>query len=63
MGDGLPSAQVAETDSTLQGYEKAMVVRALKENNWNQTKAAKALGISRDNLRYRVKKYEIERPA
>ena len=26
------------------------------------TKAAKALGIGRDNLRYRVKKYRIERP-
>jgi DNA-binding protein Fis len=25
-------------------------------------RAAKALGISRDNLRYRVKKYVIEKP-
>jgi len=49
-------------DSSLWGYEKALIQRALKESGWNQTKAAKALGISRDNLRYRVKKYEIAKP-
>ena len=50
-------------DSSLWGYEKALIQRALKEAGWNQTKAAKSLGISRDNLRYRVKKYGIEKPA
>ena len=49
-------------DSSLWGYEKAMIIKALKNNNWNQTRAARELGISRDNLRYRVKKYEIKRP-
>jgi len=49
-------------DSSLWGYEKALINRALKEAGWNQTKAAKALGISRDNLRYRIKKYNIEKP-
>ncbi len=52
----------AEGDSSLWGYEKAMIVKVLQENNWNQSKAARALGISRDNLRYRVKKFKIERP-
>jgi len=60
VGEGI-SPEPAKSDSTLHGYEKAMVVRALKENGWNQTKAAKALGISRDNLRYRIKKYEIQK--
>jgi transcriptional regulator with PAS, ATPase and Fis domain len=50
-------------DSSLWGYEKALINRALKEAGWNQTKAAKALGISRDNLRYRIKKYNIEKPS
>ena len=49
-------------DSSLWGYEKAMIIKALQNNNWNQTRAAKELGISRDNLRYRVKKYEIKKP-
>ena len=51
-----------EEPSSLVNYEEAMIIKALRENGWNQTKAAKALGISRDNLRYRVKKYRIERP-
>jgi Nif-specific regulatory protein len=48
--------------SALEGYEKAMIVKALEENDWNQTRAAEALGISRDNLRYRLRKYRIRRP-
>jgi Nif-specific regulatory protein len=50
-----------KSESSLWGYEKALIVKALRENNWNQSKAARILGISRDNLRYRVKKFEIQR--
>jgi transcriptional regulator with GAF, ATPase, and Fis domain len=50
-------------DSSLWDYERAMIVKALQDHHWNQSKASRALGISRDNLRYRVKKYNIERPA
>lgn len=46
---------------SLWDYERDMILRALQSNRWNQTKAAKALGISRDNLRYRLKKYKISR--
>jgi Nif-specific regulatory protein len=49
-------------ESPLEGYEKAMIVKALEDSGWNQTKAARALGISRDNLRYRLRKYQIKRP-
>lgn len=45
----------------LRENERAMITRALIEHHWNQTRAARALGISRDNLRYRVKKYNIDR--
>ncbi len=57
-------ASVTETggDASLWGYEKAMILKALKNNHWNQSKAARELGISRDNLRYRVKKYQIAKP-
>lgn len=50
-----------KNESSLLGYEKALIIKALRENEWNQTKAARSLGISRDNLRYRVKKYDIEK--
>jgi Nif-specific regulatory protein len=48
--------------SAVETYEKALIVQALEEHNWNQTRAAAALGLSRDNLRYRLKKYGIRRP-
>jgi transcriptional regulator with GAF, ATPase, and Fis domain len=61
------AGQAAETlqsegDASLWDYERAMIVQALTESNWNQSKAARTLGISRDNLRYRIKKYKIEKP-
>jgi len=49
-------------ESALAASEKGMVVKALRENDWNQTKAARALGITRDNIRYRIRKYSIEIP-
>ncbi len=40
-------------------WERSLLELALKECAGNQTKAAKRLGISRDTLRYRLKKYGI----
>ena len=57
------SRPAEKSESSLWGYEKALIIKALKDQGWNQTRAAKALGISRDNLRYRIKKYTIEKPA
>jgi Nif-specific regulatory protein len=48
--------------NTLAEVERALIVKALREHEYNQTRAAKALGVSRDNLRYRVKKYRIDIP-
>ncbi|OWY71312.1 hypothetical protein B7486_12015 [cyanobacterium TDX16] len=56
-----PMAETPKGESSLWGYEKALIVKALRENGWNQSKAARSLGISRDNLRYRVKKFNIEK--
>ncbi|MFH0983854.1 MAG: sigma-54-dependent Fis family transcriptional regulator [Planctomycetota bacterium] len=52
----------AQGDGSLWDYERAMIVKALADHHWNQSQAARALGISRDNLRYRVKKYDIRQP-
>jgi Nif-specific regulatory protein len=53
----------AEPDeSALARSEKTLILDALRRHGWNQTRAAKDLGISRDNLRYRVKKYRLKRP-
>jgi DNA-binding protein Fis len=40
-------------------WEKSVIEHALREAAGNQTKAAQRLGISRDTLRYRLKKFGI----
>lgn len=49
-------------DSSLWDFERAMIINALNDHRWNQSAAARALGISRDNLRYRIRKYDIRKP-
>ncbi len=44
------------TGLSLKDSERGLIVRALETTGGNQTKAARLLGISRDMLRYRVKK-------
>jgi DNA-binding NtrC family response regulator len=44
----------------LERWERAMIEQALRECEGNQTRAAHRLGISRDTLRYRLKKYGIQ---
>lgn len=56
-----PERPVAGGSALAQG-ERVMIVEALEDNGWNQSAAARALGISRDNIRYRIRKYGIERP-
>jgi len=45
--------------SSLEKIEKDFIIQALKKAAENQTRAAKILKISRDTLRYRIKKLKI----
>ena len=47
--------------NTLYGQEKALILQALDQCGGNQSKAARALGITRDLMRHRIKKYGIRR--
>ncbi len=40
-------------------FERKEILNALRENGWNITKAAKTLGITRQNLQQRMKKLRI----
>ena len=42
--------------------ERASIVKALADENANQTRAAKRLGMSRRALIYKMGKYDIKRP-
>ncbi|MGH7510636.1 MAG: sigma-54-dependent transcriptional regulator [Gemmatimonadales bacterium] len=57
-GGALPSSQAPEGNDLTQ-VERAMIERAMREAGGNQTRAAQRLGISRDTLRYRLKKFGI----
>jgi len=45
---------------SMEKLEEALVRQALEMTGGNQTRAAKLLDISRDSLRYRMQKFEIE---
>jgi two-component system, NtrC family, response regulator AtoC len=44
----------------LEQWERTLIEQALRETDGNQTRAAQRLGISRDTLRYRLKKYGLQ---
>jgi len=48
---------------TLEETERRMLIEALDKTSWNQTRAALMLGISRDTLRYKIRKFNLPRPA
>ena len=52
----------ADQPTSLVELEKNMIIRALETADWNCSQAARALDISRDKLRYRMKKYKIKLP-
>jgi DNA-binding NtrC family response regulator len=41
--------------------ERSLVVQALERSSWNQTRAAALLGLNRDQIRYRIEKFKLER--
>lgn len=48
---------------TLMDNEKRVVIKALEEQNWNKSRAAIQLSISRSALYDKIKKYKILKPA
>lgn len=46
-------------DLSLPGMEKKLLVKALNQANGNKTEAARLLNITRDTLRYKIKKLNI----
>jgi transcriptional regulator with PAS, ATPase and Fis domain len=45
---------------SLEDNERMLVVRALEKTNGNQTQAARLLRITRDTLRYKMKKFNLK---
>jgi two-component system, NtrC family, response regulator AtoC len=53
-----PATQQRSMD--LEQWERSLIEQALREAEGNQTRAAQRLGISRDTLRYRLKKFGLQ---
>jgi two-component system response regulator AtoC len=58
-GRSLPRLYIPEGGTSLEEVECAMVGLAMKQANGNQTQAARLLDISRDALRYKLKKFGL----
>jgi two-component system, NtrC family, response regulator AtoC len=58
-GRALPRLYIPEGGTSLEEVEHSMVELAMNQANGNQTNAAKLLDISRDALRYKLKKFAL----
>lgn len=58
QGEGLPPEGI-NLQNLLDDLERRYLKQALEATRGNQSQAAKILGMTRDNLRYRLKKYEL----
>jgi two-component system, NtrC family, response regulator AtoC len=58
-GRVLPRLYIPEEGTSLEEVERAMVELAMRQADGNQTHAARLLDISRDALRYKLKKFEL----
>ncbi len=58
-GRMLPRLYIPEGGTSLEEVEHAMVELAMRQANGNQTHAARLLDISRDALRYKLKKFGL----
>ncbi|HEX2712416.1 MAG TPA: sigma-54 dependent transcriptional regulator [Candidatus Acidoferrales bacterium] len=61
-GRWLPALVIPEGGTSLEEVEHAFVQLALRHAGGNQTHAARLLDISRDALRYKMKKFGLMRP-
>ncbi len=58
-GRGLPKLEIPDGGTSLEEVERELVEIAMSQANGNQTHAAKLLDISRDALRYKLKKFGL----
>jgi DNA-binding NtrC family response regulator len=59
-GADLPDISLPEKGTSLERVEEELIRQALSRTRGNQTRAAKLLNISRDALRYKMKKFQLQ---
>jgi len=61
-GDLNESVELPASGIDLEQLERSLVIQALQRSGWNQTRAAALLGVNRDQIRYRIEKFKLEKP-
>jgi DNA-binding NtrC family response regulator len=56
------SIELPASGIDLEQLERSLVVQALQRSGWNQTRSAALLGLNRDQIRYRIEKFKLEKP-
>ena len=56
------SVQLPEEGCNIEDIERQLLQQALERTAWNQTRAARLLGMSRDQIRYKMTKYRLKKP-
>ena len=54
-----PRTDIPAEGLSLEDNERMLLVRALEKTGGNQTQAARLLRITRDTLRYKMKKFNL----
>lgn len=57
----LDAGQNLPLDQTMERIEENLILQALDASGWNYSKAAATLGVTRQNLHYKLKKYGIKK--
>jgi DNA-binding NtrC family response regulator len=58
-GTAPATPETQQEGSRLDRAERELLLKALDTAEWNVTRAAKHLGVSRDTLRYRMEKFQL----
>ncbi|HXE31105.1 MAG TPA: sigma-54 dependent transcriptional regulator [Terriglobales bacterium] len=61
-GRFLPELEIPAGGTSMEGIERVLVERALRQARGNQSRAARLLDISRDTMRYKMKRFGFDAP-
>jgi DNA-binding NtrC family response regulator len=59
---GAAQVDAAPESSRLDRSERALLLESLETTQWNVSRAARLLGVSRDTMRYRMEKFQLAPP-
>ena len=60
--DLMAQGNFADAAKSFEEVERQLLVQALERTRGNQTHAGQLLGINRDQVRYRIEKFGLEKP-